>query len=81
LVFRLPLLIGWHFLKPYQALSFILFLKVAEEKKMRNYKIAVLPGDGMGPEILAEGLKVIRAALGQRLSSFTFVEYQIGAAH
>jgi 3-isopropylmalate dehydrogenase len=81
LVSGLLLLIGWHFLKHYQAPSFILFLKVAEEKKMRNYKIAVLPGDGVGPEILAEGLKVIKAALGQRLSSCTFVEYQIGAAH
>jgi 3-isopropylmalate dehydrogenase len=52
-----------------------------EERRMKNYKIAVLPGDGVGPEILAEGLKVIKAALGYRLSSWTFVEYEIGAAH
>ena len=25
----------------------------------RNYKIAVLPGDGTGPEVVAEGLKVM----------------------
>ena len=25
-------------------------------------KIAVLPGDGIGPEIMAEGLKVLQAA-------------------
>ena len=28
----------------------------------RNYKIAVLPGDGTGPEVVAEGLKVLDAA-------------------
>lgn len=47
---------------------------------MKNYKIAVLPGDGIGPEILAEGLKVIQAALGSKRSSCTFSEYPIGAA-
>jgi len=47
---------------------------------MKNYRIAVLPGDGVGPEILTEGLKVIRAALGNRISCCEFVEYEIGAA-
>ena len=28
----------------------------------RNYRIAVLPGDGTGPEVVAEGLKVLDAA-------------------
>ncbi len=28
----------------------------------KNYKIAVLPGDGTGPEVVAEGLKVLNAA-------------------
>eukprot|EP00828_Plagiopyla_frontata_P004487 TRINITY_DN11635_c0_g1_i3.p2 TRINITY_DN11635_c0_g1~~TRINITY_DN11635_c0_g1_i3.p2 ORF type:complete len:108 (-),score=26.73 TRINITY_DN11635_c0_g1_i3:118-441(-) len=28
----------------------------------KNYKIAVLPGDGTGPEVVAEGLKVLHAA-------------------
>ena len=27
----------------------------------KNYKIAVLPGDGTGPEVVAEGLKVLDA--------------------
>src|SRR5262249_10928398 len=27
----------------------------------RNYRIAVLPGDGIGPEVMAEALKVLRA--------------------
>jgi 3-isopropylmalate dehydrogenase len=28
---------------------------------MKNYKIAVIPGDGTGPEVVAEGLKVLKA--------------------
>src|SRR4030042_33373 len=28
----------------------------------KTYKIAVIPGDGTGPEVVAEGLKVLRAA-------------------
>ncbi|MBN1526978.1 MAG: 3-isopropylmalate dehydrogenase [Candidatus Omnitrophica bacterium] len=30
--------------------------------KDRSYKIAVIPGDGTGPEVVAEGLKVLKAA-------------------
>ncbi len=29
---------------------------------MANYKIALLPGDGIGPEVIAEGVKVLDAA-------------------
>lgn len=29
---------------------------------MKTYKIAVIPGDGTGPEVVAEGLKVLQAA-------------------
>jgi len=29
---------------------------------MKTYKIAVLPGDGTGPEVVAEGMKVLNAA-------------------
>ncbi|MCL2485405.1 MAG: isocitrate/isopropylmalate family dehydrogenase, partial [Endomicrobia bacterium] len=28
----------------------------------KTYKIALLPGDGTGPEVLKEGLKVIETA-------------------
>ena len=28
---------------------------------MKNYQIAVLPGDGIGPEVMAEALKVLAA--------------------
>ena len=28
----------------------------------REYNVALLPGDGTGPEVLAEGIKVVQAA-------------------
>lgn len=43
-------------------------------------RIAVLPGDGIGPEVIAEGLKVLRAALGAEASRWEFVEAPIGWA-
>ncbi|MBQ5915532.1 MAG: tartrate dehydrogenase, partial [Lachnospiraceae bacterium] len=27
---------------------------------MKTYKIAVIPGDGVGPEVLTEGMKVLK---------------------
>ena len=38
------------------------------------YKIAVIPGDGTGPEVIAEGLKVLKAVS----EKFKF-KYQAGA--
>ena len=32
---------------------------------MKNYRIAVIPGDGTGPEVVREGLKVLKAASGK----------------
>ena len=31
---------------------------------MRAYNIAVIPGDGTGPEVVAEGIKVLNAVAG-----------------
>ena len=31
-------------------------------KNMNTYKIAVIPGDGIGPEVIAEGVKVLNEA-------------------
>ena len=28
---------------------------------MKTYKIAIIPGDGIGPEVISEGLKVLEA--------------------
>jgi len=44
-------------------------------KKVKTYKIAVIPGDGTGPEVVAEGLKVAKAAakkFGFALKTTTF---------
>ncbi len=29
---------------------------------MNTYKLAIIPGDGIGPEVVAQGLKVLDAA-------------------
>jgi 3-isopropylmalate dehydrogenase len=42
-------------------------------------KIAILPGDGIGPEVTAEAVKVLRAACGNRVALET-AEAPIGAA-
>jgi len=46
---------------------------------MKTYSIAVLPGDGIGPEVLAEAERVMRAA-GQHFGlRFNFHHHPIGA--
>ena len=48
---------------------------------MTQYKIPALPGDGIGPEIIAEGRKVIDAA-GERFGfDVEWIEYPHGADH
>jgi 3-isopropylmalate dehydrogenase len=44
---------------------------------MAKYKLAVIGGDGIGPEVSEEALKVVRAAG----VSFDTVSYDLGAAH
>ena len=44
-----------------------------------TYKIAILPGDGIGPEIMAEGVKVLRAVEARSDVSFDLVEAPFGA--
>ena len=36
--------------------------KISSKSKDRNYNIAVIPGDGTGPEVVAEAIKVLNAA-------------------
>ncbi len=45
-----------------------------------NYTLAVLPGDGIGPEVTAEGVKVLRAVGARFGHSFTFHEALIGGS-
>jgi len=44
----------------------------------RSYSIAVVPGDGTGPEVMREGVKVLEAAAATRDFSLNFVEFDLG---
>ncbi len=43
-----------------------------------EYEIGVIPGDGTGPEVLAEGIKVLRAAAEKTGIQFNFTHYDFG---
>jgi 3-isopropylmalate dehydrogenase len=45
-----------------------------------EYKIAVLPGDGTGPEVVREGLKVLDAACARNGFTVATTEYDLGGA-
>ena len=45
---------------------------------MKNYKIAVVPGDGTGPEVVAEGLKVLQAAAQKCQFKYSTVNFDFG---
>ena len=48
---------------------------------MKTYRIALLPGDGIGPEVVAEGVKVLSATAAVLNGvAFEFEEYVAGAA-
>jgi 3-isopropylmalate dehydrogenase len=47
---------------------------------MTRYRIAVLPGDGIGPEVVAGALRVLQAAGEARGLAFDFDELPIGGA-
>ncbi len=42
------------------------------------YKIAVIPGDGVGPEVIREGLKVLKAVGKKENIKFEFTNYDFG---
>ena len=46
-----------------------------------GYKIAVIPGDGTGPEVIAESLKVLKAAGNKYKVDFKFTEFNWGGEH
>ena len=43
-----------------------------------THKIAILPGDGTGPEVVAEGIKVLKALEGPAGIKFEFTHYDLG---
>jgi len=47
----------------------------------REYRIAVIPGDGTGPEVVAEGIKALETAAGIYDFRLCFTPYAIGGEH
>ena len=47
----------------------------------KTYDIAVIPGDGTGPEVVAEGIKVLEAAAAKFDFGYRFSTYDIGGDH
>ena len=43
------------------------------------HRIAVIPGDGIGPEVIAQGRRVLSAAASRQGLSLEYVEYDLGA--
>ena len=44
----------------------------------KEYQIAVMPGDGIGPEVVKEGLKVVKAASEKTGFRYHTIEYDFG---
>ena len=45
----------------------------------QHYDLAVVPGDGIGTEVVAEGLKVLDAVAAKHVLAFARTEYDLGA--
>ena len=48
-------------------------------KSFKGYKIAVIPGDGTGPEVIAEAVKVLRAAADKYKFKVDLTTFDFGA--
>jgi len=46
----------------------------------KSYHIAVIGGDGTGPEVVREGLKVLKAAAAKHTFKLSFTEFDFGGA-
>ncbi len=46
---------------------------------MKNYKIALLAGDGIGPEIMREAVKIFKLVEERNDVTFTLIEAEFGA--
>jgi 3-isopropylmalate dehydrogenase len=49
--------------------------------KKRQYDIAVIAGDGTGPEVIGEGVKVVEAVSSKYDFQISFDRYDLGGAH
>jgi 3-isopropylmalate dehydrogenase len=48
---------------------------------VKEYKIGVIPGDGTGPEVIAEGVKAVDAASKRAGFSIVYQNYNLGGEH
>jgi tartrate dehydrogenase/decarboxylase / D-malate dehydrogenase len=53
----------------------------ANYKPLKTYTIPVIPGDGIGPEVIAEGRKVLEAAAAAHGFAIQWREFPLGADH
>ncbi|MBM3708503.1 MAG: 3-isopropylmalate dehydrogenase [Actinobacteria bacterium] len=51
---------------------------MTESRHSRHYSIAVIPGDGTGPEVVREGRKVLEAAGKRHDITFEFTDFDFG---
>jgi len=51
------------------------------EEASKVISLAVIPGDGIGPEVTAEAVKVLKAVTASGTATFDLTEYQLGAEH
>ena len=52
----------------------------AAAKTARTYRVAVIPGDGTGPEVIREGRKVLEAAAKRDGFQLAWADYDLGGA-
>src|SRR3954471_15831932 len=52
---------------------------MVEEHAPSSFSLAVIPGDGIGAEVVAEGLKVLEVAAAHEGAKFALTEYDLGA--
>ncbi|MDR1019486.1 MAG: isocitrate/isopropylmalate dehydrogenase family protein [Synergistaceae bacterium] len=50
-------------------------------ERARKFTVAVIPGDGIGPEVIAEAKKTVEAAASVENASFEWADYPFGASH
>src|ERR1700737_861432 len=43
------------------------------------FRIAVIPGDGIGPEVIAQGIRLLQAVTAATGTDLDFVNYDLGA--
>jgi 3-isopropylmalate dehydrogenase len=48
---------------------------------LKKYNISVIPGDGTGPEVIEEGIKILEAVAGKSNFALNFTHYNIGGDH